>query len=91
MAVRYLSVREYAELMGLNESAVRRMCANGVVSCMKVGGLWRIALYEPSEPEPDPAPLMENACNMIADACAAFENLMTDIGKKVAELSKERV
>lgn len=50
----YVSADEFAEMMGLNPHAVRRMCARGELGAVKCGSRWRIPLDESPEAD-DPA------------------------------------
>ncbi len=43
---RWITVPEYAEIMGLHEATVRRLCKDGQICAEKTGGSWRV-YYEP--------------------------------------------
>lgn len=47
----FLTVREYAEILGVCEKTVIRHCATGAINAVKVGRAWRIPLRQLSNAE----------------------------------------
>lgn len=78
----FMTVAEYAALMGLHEQSVRRMCENGSVKCMKVGSRWRIAADAPERREEDPRiGSVEGALLAVAES---MESMAAEIRKSIA-------
>lgn len=81
METRYMTVAEYADLMGLHEQSVRRMCENGSVKCMKVGSRWRIAADAPAKREDPRIGSVEGALLAVAES---MESMAAEIRKAIA-------
>ncbi|WP_251179426.1 helix-turn-helix domain-containing protein [Adlercreutzia agrestimuris] len=47
----FLTVREYAEILGVCEKTVIRHCATGKIEAIKIGRTWRIPLRQLSNAE----------------------------------------
>lgn len=75
----YVSADEFAEMMGLNPHAVRRMCARGELGAVKCGSRWRIPLDE--SPEAD-GPAEDARLDAIVHALDAM-------GEAIAAMNRE--
>lgn len=79
----YMTVDEYAAVMGIHPQSVRQMCARGDIKAIKVGKLWRIP--EPPGGEEAPvksAPSIEEARALVAridEACSQLRALRDDL------------
>lgn len=76
-----MTVAEYADLMGLHEQSVRRMCENGAVKCMKVGSRWRIAADAPDKRDDPRIGSVEGALLAVAES---MESMAAEIRKSIA-------
>lgn len=49
MATQWLTVPEFAKLMGMHEQTVRDMCRKGDIPARKLGSVWKIPYTEPAD------------------------------------------
>lgn len=75
-----LSCKEYAQLMGLHEVSVRRMCERGELPARKLGAVWRIR--HEMEEKPHAASTHEDAARnlhaALKSACAIADTAMAE-------------
>lgn len=75
-----LSCKEYAQMMGLHEVSVRRMCERGELPAKKLGAVWRIR-HELEEKQPKASTQEKAARNLHAalkNACAIADTALTE-------------
>lgn len=90
-SVEYMAPDDYAELMGLNPASVRRMCRDGTVRAVRVGGRWRIPMEPPQAPAP-PAVSAEDLGRLLdkmQEACRVMRALESDVERLSAAAGAE--
>lgn len=90
-SVEYMAPDDYAELMGLNPASVRRMCRDGTVRAVRVGGRWRIPVEGPQAPA-SPAVSVEDLGRLLdrmQEACRVMRDLASDVERMAAASAAE--
>lgn len=82
MTVKWLSVPEYAEMMGKDPQHIRDLCLQGEIEARKVGRCWAIPYTEPASVQAEQR--VQEAVNGIVGSCVAF------IDASIAQLMEAR-
>ncbi len=82
MATQWLSVSEYAEMMGRNPQHIRDLCLQGKIEARKIGRCWSIPYTEPIDAQAEQR--VQEAVNGIVSSCIAF------IDTSIAQLTEMR-
>lgn len=78
MSKKFITIEEYAELLGVSQSTVRRMCNRGDLNCIKVGRQWRIS----TDSAPDDYDLKINS---IYDCFKAMSDAISELQEKLKQ------
>lgn len=82
MTVKWLSVPEYAEMMGKDPQHIRDLCLQGEIEARKIGRCWAIPYTEPESVQAEQR--VQEAVNVIVESCVAF------VDASIAHLAKVR-
>ncbi len=88
--LKWLSVPEYAEMMGKDPQHIRDLCLQGEIEARKIGRCWAIPYMEPESVRAEQR--VQEAVNGIVGACVAFIDAsivqLTEVRETLKEVAR---